>query len=93
LAVIIRALAQPVINTQKHQNINTSKETDMAKPTHVAYVVTDSKEEGKKGYWREIGAVWPHKNGEGFDLVIPEGISVTGRIVCTKPKEKTGEKP
>ncbi len=42
-------------------------------------------------YWREVGAVWPHGKGDGFDLVIPEGISVTGRIVCTKPKEKKAE--
>jgi hypothetical protein len=34
----------------------------------------------------QIGAIWPHKNGEGFDLVIPSGLSVTGRIVCTKRK-------
>jgi hypothetical protein len=25
-------------------------------------------------------AVWPHKNGRGFDVVIPEGISLTGRV-------------
>ena len=26
---------------------------------------------------------------KGFDLVIPEGISVSGRIVCTEPKGET----
>jgi type IV secretory pathway TraG/TraD family ATPase VirD4 len=30
--------------------------------------------------------VFPHKSGKGFDLVIPDGISVSGRIVCTEPK-------
>ena len=59
------------------------------KPTHIAYVVTDGDEKaGRKTYWREVGAIWPHRNGDGFDLFIPEGISVTGRIVCTKRKEK-----
>src|ERR1700676_4494010 len=35
----------------------------------------------------EIGSVWPHKNGNGFDVVLRENISVSGRIVCTEPKE------
>ena len=61
----------------------------MSKPTHTAYVVTDAKEgSDKKAIWREVGAVWPHKNGKGFDLVIFDQISVTGRIVCTERKEK-----
>lgn len=62
------------------------------KPTHKAYVVTKPKE-GKDGkaIWHEVGAVWPHKNGKGFDIVITEGISVKGRIVCTERKEKPKE--
>lgn len=58
-----------------------------SKPTHRAYVVSTPKKEGEKGMWTEIGAVWPHKNGKGFDVVIREGVSVHGRIVCTEPKE------
>jgi hypothetical protein len=38
--------------------------------------------------------VWPHKSGKGFDLVIPEGISLSGRIVITErqyePKQLDG---
>ena len=61
----------------------------MSKPSHIAYIVTDPKEgTDKKAVWREVGAVWPHKSGKGFDLVIPDGISVTGRIVCTEPKDR-----
>lgn len=57
------------------------------KPTHNAYIVTDPKEgSDRKAQWHQVGAVWPHKNGEGFDIVIPAGLSVTGRIVCVKPK-------
>lgn len=57
------------------------------KPTHTAYIVAEPKEgSDRKATWHEIGAVWPHKSGEGFDIVIPAGISVTGRIVCTKRK-------
>jgi hypothetical protein len=61
----------------------------MSKPTHIAYVVNEPKEgTEKKGMWREVGAVWPHKNGTGFDVVIYEQISVGGRIVCTERKDK-----
>ena len=57
------------------------------KPTHNAYVVIDAKEgSDRKAQWHQVGAIWPHSKGEGFDLVIPTGISGTGRIVCTKPK-------
>jgi hypothetical protein len=62
------------------------------KPTHSAYIVTEPKEgTDRKPVWHEVGAIWPHKNGEGFDIVIPAGLSVTGRIVCTKRKEQKPE--
>ncbi|MEJ0047136.1 MAG: hypothetical protein WDN04_14240 [Rhodospirillales bacterium] len=58
------------------------------KPTHTAYVVVEPKEgSDRKAQWHKIGAIWPHKNGKGFDLVIPAGLSVSGRIVCTEPKD------
>ena len=60
----------------------------MNKPTHIAYVVTEGRR-GTKANWREIGAVWPHKTGGGFDLVIHDQISISGRIVITTRKEKT----
>ena len=57
-------------------------------PTHRAYVVSSPKKEGDKSVWTQIGSVWPHNSGNGFDVVIREGISVNGRIVCTEPKDK-----
>lgn len=63
----------------------------MSKPTHIAYVVNQGKaKEGEepKPYWREIGAVWPHTKGGGFDIVIYDQLAVSGRITCTVPKEK-----
>jgi hypothetical protein len=59
----------------------------MSKPSHIAYVVTPIKGSDKK-IWRSVGAVWPHKNGHGFDLVIHDQISVAGCITCTEPKER-----
>jgi hypothetical protein len=66
---------------------NKGEENMSSKPSHRAHVVSKPKEgSDQKGFWTEVGAVFPHKNGKGFDLVIPEGISVSGRIVCTEPK-------
>ncbi len=53
---------------------------------------TDPKEgSDRRAQWIEVGAVWPHKNGQGFDLVIPAGISLSGRIVCRERKEQPAE--
>ena len=62
------------------------------KPTHTAYVVVDPKEgSDRKAQWIEVGAVWPHRNGQGFDLVIPEGISLSGRVVCRERREPSAD--
>jgi len=56
------------------------------KPSHYAHVVSTPKKPGEKGYWTRIGSVFPHQNGQGFDIVLAEGLAVSGRIVCTEPK-------
>jgi hypothetical protein len=59
----------------------------MSRPTHTAYVVISPKEgSDRKATWHEVGALWPHKSGKGFDLVIPEGICLSGRIVVRERK-------
>ena len=61
----------------------------MTNPSHKAYIVIEPKQAGRKAGWREVGALWPHKNGNGFfDLVIPPGISLSGRIVIIERKEE-----
>ncbi len=58
-----------------------------SKPTHRAHVVTQSKEgSDQKSYWHDVGVIFPHSKGKGFDLVVYEGISVSGRVVCTEIK-------
>jgi len=60
----------------------------MSKPSHIAYVVNETTKNGKKkSYWRAVGAVWPHEDSDGFDVVIHDQISVMGRITCRVPKE------
>jgi len=58
------------------------------KPTHRAYKVTERGKD-KKPIWHRVGSVWPYESGKGFNLVIPEGISVTGKIVCIEVSEDT----
>lgn len=61
----------------------------MNKPSHIAYVVTETgMERDKKAFWREVGSVWPHKNGSGFDLLIHDQLAVSGRIVITERKDR-----
>lgn len=58
-------------------------------PSHIAYTVTDAKEgSDQKAIWRKVGAVWPHGNGKGFDLVVDPQLSVSGRIVITERKDE-----
>jgi hypothetical protein len=58
-----------------------------SRPSHVAYVVTDKEGASDKGFWRPVGVVWQHKNGNGFDLVLYDQLAVSGRIVCVEPKD------
>ncbi|HTW72941.1 MAG TPA: hypothetical protein VME47_23900 [Acetobacteraceae bacterium] len=53
------------------------------RPSHIAYVVTDPRDKNGKAQWHPVGAIWPHNSGGGFDLVIPPGVTLSGRIVCT----------
>ena len=59
-----------------------------SKPTHSAYVVIDAREgTDRKAQWFEIAPVFSHGDGKGFDLVIPPGITASGRLVIRKRKE------
>jgi len=63
----------------------------MSNATHLAYVLNKRKGDPDKTDWRRVGAVFAHKKGGGFDLVIYDQISVSGRIVCTVPKDEEPE--
>jgi hypothetical protein len=48
-----------------------------------AFIVEEPSEgSDRKPFFHRVGTVFPHQNGSGFNLVIPPGISVSGRIVC-----------
>ena len=70
------------------------------RPSHTAFVVSNARE-GEKARWREVGAIWPHKNGMGFDLVLVEirsasraaSFSLSARNGKTVGRRSSNERP
>ncbi len=51
-------------------------------PYYRVYAVT---KEGKRNYWRELGAVWPHADGEGFSVKLDHLPLNDAEIVIRTP--------
>ncbi len=64
---------------------STKPESTSKTPSHVAYQVRDR--DGGKGYWTRIGSVWPHADGNGFNVQI-EVVPLDGRITLRVATEK-----
>jgi hypothetical protein len=54
-------------------------DTQPAAPTHRAYSVI--RREGQDDYWLNIGLVFPHKDTNGFNLIL-QAFPLDGKIVC-----------
>jgi hypothetical protein len=65
---------------------NNQTPTKSAKPALIAYHVRDGKNE--KGYFTRIGVAFPHKDGNGFTLLI-ETVPLDGKITLRVPTEKS----
>lgn len=57
------------------------------KPSHRVYAVV--KRDGDASIWNEIGAVWPHKDGKGFNLKLSYLPLNGGELVIREPKPKS----
>ena len=55
------------------------------RPSFIAYSVRERKD--KKSKFTEIGVVFPHKDGKGFD-VLCDAMPLSGRITLRMPEEK-----
>lgn len=64
------------------------KQTTGAKPTHRIYCVVG---DGEQASWTPIGAAWPHKDGDGFNIRL-DAVPLQGRIVGRVITEKGDEK-
>lgn len=57
-------------------------------PTHTAYTVRNWGGDDPKAYWTEIGTVFQHKDGQGFDVLLnamPFDGQITLRANTDKP--------
>ncbi len=52
-------------------------------------VVNFTKDGEEQSMWHRVGTAFQNKSGEGFSLVIPEGISVSGTVQLLPKKEKS----
>ena len=48
-------------------------------PTHRAYAVI--RREGQDDFWLNMGLVFPHKDGGGFNIML-QALPLDGKIVC-----------
>jgi hypothetical protein len=62
-------------------------ERETAKPTHRVYTVI--RREGQDDYWLNIGLAFPHRDGNGFNIVL-QALPLDGKIVC---REITDDEP
>lgn len=58
-----------------------------------ASIVEEPRTEGGKSFWREVATGFEHKDGKGLDLLIPAGLSITGRIVIREASERPEQQP
>lgn len=65
----------------------TTNETRM--PTHRAYT-TQERAGREKPAWKEIGAIWQHKDGHGFDIIL-FALPLDGRIIAREIRDQEGE--
>ena len=59
-----------------------------AAPTYRVYTVI--KREGQDDYWLNIGLAFPHKDGNGFNIVL-QALPLDGKIVCREITNDEGE--
>jgi hypothetical protein len=62
------------------------------KPVYNAYTVENYKKGAEdRAKWAQVGVVFPHKDGEGFDIVLT-ALPLNGRLSLRKPKPKAESK-
>jgi hypothetical protein len=61
-----------------------------AAPTHRVYSVI--RREGQDDFWLNIGLAFPHKDGDGFNIIL-QAFPLDGKIVCRKIEDEESDKP
>ena len=56
-----------------------------------AYITEDYKDKNtgeEKTSFTNVGTAFPHKDGKGFNLVIPNGLALSGKVLIRERKGK-----
>jgi hypothetical protein len=61
-----------------------AEKSDPKRPTHRAYSVI--RREGQDDFWLNLGLVFPHKDGGGFNIML-QALPLDGKIVCREIAE------
>jgi hypothetical protein len=56
-----------------------AEKSESKQPTHRAYSVI--RREGQDDFWLNLGLVFPHKDGSGFNIML-QAFPLDGKIVC-----------
>ena len=56
-----------------------AEKSEPRQPTHRAYSVI--RREGQDDFWLNLGLVFPHKDGGGFNIML-QAFPLDGKIVC-----------
>jgi hypothetical protein len=62
-----------------------AEKNEPRQPTHRAYSVI--KREGQDDFWLNLGLVFDHKDGKGFNIVL-QALPLDGKIVCREVAEQ-----
>jgi hypothetical protein len=77
-----------------NNNKNNRKEPSMSKkkPMLEIFSVQEPAEgSDKKPFYTKVAVIWPHEKGDGGNLDIIPGVSLSGRLVAFPPREKSQE--
>ena len=72
-------------DNNKQRSNNDERQTSSKGPSHIAFQVQES-DEGK-AYFNRIGSAFPHKDGEGYNVIL-NSTPVDGRVTLRTPKER-----
>jgi hypothetical protein len=56
-----------------------AEKSETKQPTHRAYSVI--RREGQDDFWLNLGLVFPHKDGGGFNIML-QALPLDGKIIC-----------
>ncbi len=62
-----------------------SNDSSAKRPSHFAYQVREGQE--GKSYFNKVGAAFPHKDGQGFNIVL-DAVPVDGKVTLRTPQER-----